>query len=91
MWLDSVQSILIEMAGKAVTATGLRPGQSAQGVNEGSSNGKRNSVFARDSRDLREKRDGVEVSSSQVAPVTHILLVSLTLHERRITQSITGR
>jgi hypothetical protein len=38
MWLDSVQSTLIEMAGKAVTATGLRPGQSAQGVIEGSSN-----------------------------------------------------
>jgi hypothetical protein len=35
MWLDSVQSTLIEMAGKAVAATGLRPGQSAQGVIEG--------------------------------------------------------
>jgi hypothetical protein len=29
---------------------------------------------------MREKRDGSEVSSSRVA---HVLLVSLTIHERR--------
>jgi hypothetical protein len=31
----------------------------------------------RDSRDLREKRDWAEVLSSRVAPVAHVLLVSL--------------
>jgi len=41
---------------------------------------KRISLFARDSRDLREKRDGSEVSSSLVAPVAHVLPVSLTIH-----------
>ena len=40
------------------------------------------SLFARGSRDLREKRDGSDVSSSRVAPVAHDLLVSLTIHER---------
>ena len=35
------------------------------------------SVSARDSRDVREKRDWSEVSSSQVSPVAHVLLVSL--------------
>jgi len=44
---------------------------------------KRISLFARGSRDLREKRDGSEVSSSRVEPVAHVLLVSLTIHERR--------
>ena len=44
---------------------------------------KRISLFARDSRDLREKRDGSEVSSSRVAPVAYVLLVSLTIYERR--------
>jgi hypothetical protein len=44
---------------------------------------KRISLFARDSRDMREKRDGSEVSSSRVAPVAHVLLVSRTIHERR--------
>jgi hypothetical protein len=44
---------------------------------------KRISLFA---RDLREKRDGLDVSSSRVAPVAHILLVSLTIHERRFTR-----
>mgnify|MGYP001603492501 CR=1 FL=1 len=39
---------------------------------------RRISVFARDSRDVREKRDWSEVSSSRVAPVAHVLLVSLT-------------
>ncbi|HEV8328193.1 MAG TPA: hypothetical protein VGQ08_11970 [Nitrospiraceae bacterium] len=43
---------------------------------------KRVSLFA---RDLREKRDGLDDSSSLVAPVAHILLVSLTIHERRFT------
>ena len=38
------------------------------------------SLFAQDSRDLREKRDGSEVSSSLVAPVAHVLPVSLTIH-----------
>ena len=38
------------------------------------------SLFA---RDLREKRDGSEVSFSRVAPVAHVLLVSLTIHEGR--------
>ena len=32
---------------------------------------------------MREKRDGSEVSSSRVAPVAHVLLVSRTIHERR--------
>ena len=41
---------------------------------------KRISLFARDSRDLREKRDGSEVSSSLVAPVAHVLPVALTIH-----------
>ena len=41
---------------------------------------KRISLFARDLRDLREKRDGSEVSSSLVAPVAHVLPVSLTIH-----------
>ena len=47
------------------------------------SNVKRISLFARDSRDLREKRDGSDVSSLRVAPVVHDLLVSLTVHEQR--------
>ena len=46
---------------------------------------KRISLFVRDSRDLREKRNGSDVSSSRVAPVAHVLLVSLTIHERRAT------
>jgi hypothetical protein len=41
------------------------------------------SLFARDSRDLREKRDGSDVSPSRVAPVAHDLLVSLTIHGQR--------
>ena len=41
---------------------------------------KRLSLFA---RDLREKRGGSDVSSSRVAPVAHVLLVSPTIHERR--------
>ena len=35
----------------------------------------------RDARDWREKRDGSEVSSLRVAPVAHVLLVSLTIHK----------
>ena len=60
-------------------------------------NVKRISLFSRDSRDLREKRDGrrFEVRSSRFevfgtsnpdlrpAPVAHALLVSLTIHEQR--------
>ena len=42
-------------------------------------------VFARDARDLREKRDGSDVLSLRVAPATHLLLVSLTIHERPAT------
>jgi len=44
---------------------------------------KRISLFA---RDVREKRDGSEVSSSRVTPVAHVLPVSLTIHaqEQRI-------
>ena len=42
-------------------------------------------VFARDARDLLEKRDGSDVSSLRVAPVAPLLLVSLTIHERRAT------
>ena len=38
---------------------------------------------SRDLRDLREKRDGLDVSSLLVPPVTHVLLVSLTIYERR--------
>jgi hypothetical protein len=34
-------------------------------------------------RDSREKRDGSEGLSSRVEPVAHVLLVSLTIHERR--------
>ena len=41
------------------------------------------SLFARDSRDLREKRDGPEVSSSGVTPGSHVLLVSLTHSSNR--------
>ena len=44
------------------------------------SNVKRVSLF---SRDLREKRDGSDVSFLRVAPVAHVLLVSLTIHEQR--------
>ena len=44
---------------------------------------KRISLFARDSRDLREKRDWSEVSSSLVAPVAHVLFDSPTFHEQR--------
>jgi hypothetical protein len=40
-------------------------------------------VIRRDSRDLRDERDGLEASSLRVAPVAHVLLVSLTIHERR--------
>ena len=46
---------------------------------------KRILLFARTSRDLREKRDGSDVSSSRVAPVAHVLLVSPTIHDRRFT------
>ena len=44
---------------------------------------KRIAVFA---RNMREKRDRLEVSSSRVAPIAHVLPVSLTVHaqERRI-------
>jgi hypothetical protein len=42
------------------------------------------SLFA---RDLREKLDGSEVSSSRVTHVAHVLLVSLTIHERRFTNA----
>jgi len=41
---------------------------------------KRISLYA---RNLREKRDGLDDSSSLVASVAHVLLVSLTIHERR--------
>jgi hypothetical protein len=34
-------------------------------------------------RDLREKRDGSDMSSLRVTPVAHVLLVSLKIHERR--------
>jgi hypothetical protein len=44
---------------------------------------KRILLFARDSRDLREKREWSEVSSSLVAPVAHVWLVSPTIHEQR--------
>ena len=46
---------------------------------------KRSSLFERDPRDLREMRDGSEISSSQVAPVVHVLLVSFTIHEQQAT------
>ena len=48
------------------------------------------SLLARGARDLREKRDGSDVSSSRVAPVGHVLLVSLTIHERRFTCKSSG-
>jgi len=38
------------------------------------------SRFVRVARDLREMRDGSDVSSSRVAPVAYGLLVSLTIH-----------
>jgi hypothetical protein len=41
------------------------------------------SLFARESRDLRETRDWSEVSSARVAPLAHVSPGSLTLHERR--------
>jgi len=37
--------------------------------------------LSRDLRDLREKRDGSEVSSSRVTPGAHRLFVSLTIDE----------
>ena len=40
-------------------------------------------LFARDSRDGREKQDGSDISSSRVSPVVHIVPVSLTNHERQ--------
>ena len=49
------------------------------------------SLFARGSRDLRENRDGWEVSFSRVAHVPHVLLVSLTIHERRFTHRAADR
>ena len=48
------------------------------------------SVFARDSRDLREKRNGSDALSSRAAPVAHALLVSLTIHGQR-GQRLAGR
>ena len=47
------------------------------------SNVKHISLFVRESRDLREKRDGSDGSSSQVAFVAQDLLVSLTIHTQR--------
>ena len=44
---------------------------------------KRISLFAPDSRHSREKLDGPECSPLRVAPVSHVLLVSLRFHERR--------
>jgi hypothetical protein len=41
------------------------------------------SLFARDSRDLREKRDESETSSSRIAPVAHVLQISLTILQAR--------
>ncbi len=38
---------------------------------------------SRDLRDLREKRNRSEMSSLRVPPVADVLLVSLTIHERR--------
>lgn len=35
MWLDSVQSTLIDMAGRALASAGIRPGTSVQGTIEG--------------------------------------------------------
>jgi hypothetical protein len=46
---------------------------------------KRISLFTRDSRDLREKRDESDVFSSRVVPVAHVLLVSRTTHKQRTT------
>ena len=46
---------------------------------------RRISLFARDSREVRENRDWPKVSSSRVAPVAHVLLVSLMIHEQRFT------
>jgi chlorite dismutase len=44
----------------------------------------RSALFA---RDLREKRDGLEDSFVQVAPVAHVLLVSLTIHDGGVSMS----
>ena len=44
---------------------------------------KRISLFVRDLRDLREKRDCSEVVSARVAPVVHVPPVSLTIYGRR--------
>ena len=46
---------------------------------------KRISLFARDSRGLREKRDCSEFVSVRTAPVVHVSLVSFTIHARRET------
>jgi chlorite dismutase len=42
------------------------------------------SLFA---RDLREKRDRLEDSFEQVAPVAHVLLVALTIHDGGVSMS----
>ena len=47
---------------------------------------KRISFFVRDSRDLREKRDWSETSSSRVALVAPFARISLTSCERRDTR-----
>ena len=47
------------------------------------SNVKHISLFVGESRDLREKRDGSDGSSSRVAFVAQDLLVSLTIHTQR--------
>ena len=39
--------------------------------------------ISRDLRDLREKRNGPDISTLRVTPVAHFPLVSPTFHERR--------
>jgi len=41
-------------------------------------------------RDLREKLDGSDDSSSQASPLAHVKLVSITIHERRATKYVTA-
>ena len=43
----------------------------------------RETLFARDARDLREKRDWSGASFSQVSPISHVLLVSRAFQENR--------
>jgi len=68
----------------------------ARSIHHGSSRHRRKRVpreaYLVYARDLREKRDGLDVLSARVAPVAHVLLVSLTIlcaraADRRLPQT----